>query len=64
MMENEKMTNDAIVEQEAGEIATREEENSPEALELLKKGEADIKAGRLTRHADVVKAVRKSRRSA
>jgi len=44
-----------------GEIATREEENSPEALELLKKAEADIQAGRLTRHTEVVKAVRKRR---
>jgi hypothetical protein len=44
-----------------GEVVTREEENSPEALDLLKKAEADIKAGRLTRHADVVKTVRKRR---
>jgi len=45
-----------------GEIGTREEENLPEALELLKKAEADIQAGRLTPHADVVKAVHKRRR--
>ncbi len=44
-----------------GEIATREEESAPDALALLEKGEADIKAGRLIRHADVVKAVRKRR---
>ncbi|MBI3244348.1 MAG: hypothetical protein HYZ49_18875 [Chloroflexi bacterium] len=44
-----------------GEIATREEESAPDALALLEKGEADIKAGRLTHHADVVKAVRKRR---
>jgi len=49
------------MQRQLGEVATRAEENSPEALDLLKKAEADIKAGRLTRHADVVKAVRKRR---
>ena len=44
-----------------GEIATREEESNPAALTLLKKAEADIRAGRLTRHAEVVKTVRKRR---
>jgi hypothetical protein len=42
-----------------GEVATHEEENSPEALDLLKKAEADIKAERLTRRTEAVKAVRK-----
>jgi tetrahydromethanopterin S-methyltransferase subunit G len=45
-----------------GEIATREEENDPEAVAWLEKAEADIRAGRLTRHAEVVKTVRKRRR--
>ena len=45
-----------------GEIATREEENASEARALLEKAESDMRAGRLTRHADVVKAVRKRRR--
>lgn len=52
-----------IVEQGPGEIATQGEENSPQALKLLKKAEADIQAGRLTRHANMVKTVRKHRRS-
>jgi PHD/YefM family antitoxin component YafN of YafNO toxin-antitoxin module len=49
------------LQRQLGEAPTPAEENSPEALELLKKAEADIKAGQLTRHADVVKAVRKRR---
>ena len=45
-----------------GEIATREEEGSPDGLALLEKGEADIMAGRLISHAEVVKSVRKPKR--
>ncbi len=45
-----------------GEIATREEEQDTEALTLLEKAEADIQAGRLARHEEVVKAFRKRRR--
>lgn len=43
-------------------IATGDEEISPEELALLEEGEADIKAGRLIPHAEVVKSVRKTKR--
>jgi len=51
------------IQRRLGEIATREEESAPEALALLERGEADIKAGRLTRHAEVAKVIRKRRRN-
>ena len=51
------------IQRRLGEIATREEENVSGALVLLEQGEADIKAGRLTRHAEVAKATRKRRRN-
>ena len=46
-----------------GEIATREEENAPDALALLEKAEADIRTGRVKRHAVIVKSVRRRRRN-
>ena len=45
-----------------GEIATREEENSPDGLALLEMGEADIKAGRLVLHAEVERSIREDDR--
>lgn len=51
------------IQRRLGEIATGEEENSTDGLGLLEQGEADIKADRLTRHAEVVKLVRKQRRN-
>ena len=45
-----------------GEIATREEEGDPEALALLERAEADVKAGKLTPHTEIKLAVRKRRR--
>ena len=43
------------MQRQLGEAETRAEENSPEALDLLKKAEADIKAGRLTRHQALIR---------
>ena len=43
-----------------GEIATQEEERDPEALKMLERAEADIAAGRLLPHEEVVAMVKEA----
>lgn len=50
------------MQERLGEIATREEESSPEAMRLLLEAEADIAAGRLVPHAAVARSARQPRR--
>jgi hypothetical protein len=49
------------MQEQLGEMATREEEASPEALRLLSQAKADMAAGWLVPHAGVVKRRRPRR---